>query len=232
MGSGVTALQALQRLGIAGGNPEPRKREPGIGFAGTPRGSEDAAGGILGQRIEFNLTRLLDKAEQILKESRLAVLAVAHSLETHKTLTGEDVVAVIEGQRGPFVDGRPYHLPAFLPMVEAYHEAALQAHQRHAKPEVRPSDVDELQFAPTWSSNGDGEAHLALPAGDGTPDSGQSPLPEPAGAGAERPRPPRIGVERRVLTRCVRGDSRWSSCMPFRCRRQCGRTLTRYSTFR
>ena len=187
MGSGVTALQALQRLGIAGGNPEPRKREPGIGFAGTPRGVEDAAGGILGQRIEFNLTRLLDKAEQILKDSRLAVLAVAHSLETHKTLTGEDVVAVIEGQRGPFVDGRPYHLPAFLPMMETYHEAALHAHQRHAKPEVRLPDVDELQFAPTWSSNGDGEAHLALPAGEAPATEPMPEPPEPGENGQGRP---------------------------------------------
>jgi cell division protease FtsH len=177
----VTALQALQRLGIAGGNPEPRKREPGIGFAGTPRGADDAAGGILGQRIEFNLTRLLDKAEQILKDSRLVVLAVAHALETYKTLTGDDVVSVIEGRRGPFVDGRPYHLPGFLPMMETYHEAAVQAHQRHAKPEVTLPDVEELQYAPTWASNGDGEAHPALPAGD------PAPAPEPGQNGQGRP---------------------------------------------
>jgi cell division protease FtsH len=129
----------------------------------------------------------LDKAEQILKDSRLAVLAVAHSLETHKTLTGEDVVAVIEGQRGPFVDGRPYHLPAFLPMMEAYHEAALHAHQRHAKPEVRLPDVDDLQFAPTWSSNGDGEAHVALPAGEAPATEPMPEPPEPGQNGQGRP---------------------------------------------
>jgi len=48
---------------------------------------------------------LLDRTEQILTEDRSQVLALAHALETHKTLSGEDVVAVLEHTRGPLVDG-------------------------------------------------------------------------------------------------------------------------------
>ena len=38
------------------------------------------------------------EAEAILRENRAGVLAVAHALETHKTLTGEDVEAVLDGR--------------------------------------------------------------------------------------------------------------------------------------
>ena len=41
------------------------------------------------------------------------MLAIAHALETHKTLTGEDIEAVVEGREGPLVDGRIYAEPGF-----------------------------------------------------------------------------------------------------------------------
>ncbi|MDQ3146224.1 MAG: ATPase, partial [Actinomycetota bacterium] len=58
------------------------------------------------------------------------VLAIAHALETHKTMSGEDVEAIIEGTQGPFVDGRIYHTPDFSAQVEAYHARAVAAHQQ------------------------------------------------------------------------------------------------------
>ncbi|MEZ5252127.1 MAG: hypothetical protein R2713_23835 [Ilumatobacteraceae bacterium] len=39
-------------------------------------------------------------------EHRLQVLAVAHALETHLTITGDDVMAIIQATEGPFIDGR------------------------------------------------------------------------------------------------------------------------------
>ena len=39
---------------------------------------------------------------------------IAHALETHKTLTGEDIEAVVEGREGLTVDGRVYRDPAFV----------------------------------------------------------------------------------------------------------------------
>jgi len=38
-----------------------------------------------------------------LEENRHLVLAVAHALEVTKTLTGEDIIAIVEGRKGPEV---------------------------------------------------------------------------------------------------------------------------------
>jgi cell division protease FtsH len=135
MGSGVSALPALQRLGINGGTPEDRRggRGGGVGFgAQLGQRREEPTGGVLGQRIEQNLARLLEKAHELLTEHRSRVLALAHALESHKTLTGDDVVAILEGRQGPLVDGRPYEDSSFIAELEAYHAAAVEAHQHHA----------------------------------------------------------------------------------------------------
>ena len=90
----------------------------------------------LSDRIEDNLNQLLDKAEQLLKKNRREVLALAHALETHKTLPGEDVVAVIEGQLGTIADGRPYLDDQFMQEIEQYHKACVGAHLEHRTPEI------------------------------------------------------------------------------------------------
>jgi len=92
---------------------------------------------MLADRIEGNLAGLLVKAEQILTENRAKVLSLAHALETYKTLSGEDVVAVMDGGVGPLVDGRPYRDPTKIAKIERYHEAALRAHQGHMRPDVQ-----------------------------------------------------------------------------------------------
>jgi cell division protease FtsH len=90
----------------------------------------------LGNRIEDHLSILLKEAEKILKTNRNQVLALAHALETYKTLSGEDVSAVIEGVQGSIIDGRPYRNRAFLAKIERYHKAALVAHRDHQSPDV------------------------------------------------------------------------------------------------
>ena len=52
------------------------------------------------------------------------------SLETHKTISGEDVAAIMENSVGPKVDGRIYHQAGFATTAEDYHAVALEAHQR------------------------------------------------------------------------------------------------------
>jgi cell division protease FtsH len=86
----------------------------------------------LGRRVETKLKDLYDRTGELLEQNRSAVLAVAHALETHKTVTGDDVVAIIEGREGPFIDGRQYHDPVFAAELEAYHAAALTAHKSHS----------------------------------------------------------------------------------------------------
>jgi ATP-dependent Zn protease len=87
--------------------------------------------GEFGRRIEAKLEELAERTKELLEENRRHVLAVGHALETVKTITGEDVAAIIEGTQGPLVDGRPYHDPAFIDDLEEYHRACLAAHEAH-----------------------------------------------------------------------------------------------------
>jgi cell division protease FtsH len=82
----------------------------------------------LGQRAEGHLSALAEQTGTLLTENRASVLAVGHALELHKTISGQDVVAIIAGEQGPVVDGRPYHQPGFAAELEAYHLRAVSAH--------------------------------------------------------------------------------------------------------
>jgi cell division protease FtsH len=88
--------------------------------------------GEFGKQVEAKLRELYDRTWDLLEEHRADVLAVAHVLETHKTVTGDDIAAVMEGTVGPTVDGRPYQVAGFRQMLENYHTAALRAHKEHA----------------------------------------------------------------------------------------------------
>jgi hypothetical protein len=102
--------------------------------------------GRLADRIEDNLSVLLVQAEGILRDNERHVLALAHALETHKTLSGDDVTAVLECQRGPLVDGTPYGDDAFIERLREYHQSAALAHRNHSNPEL-PMPVPEPVFA-------------------------------------------------------------------------------------
>jgi cell division protease FtsH len=82
----------------------------------------------LGRRTEAHLSSLAEQTSTLLAENRASVLAVGHALELHKTISGQDVVAIITGEQGPVVDGRPYHQPGFAAELEAYHLRAVSAH--------------------------------------------------------------------------------------------------------
>jgi ATP-dependent Zn protease len=96
---------------------------------GTDRNMFD---GEFGKQVEAKLRALYDETWDLLEEHRADVLAVAHVLETHKTVTGDDIAAVIDATVGPTVDGRDYREPAFRQMLENYHAAALRAHKDHS----------------------------------------------------------------------------------------------------
>ena len=110
-----------------------------MGAPGGGKGKDDSDKQMrmaLSDRIEENLATLLTQAEEILRENRNQVLALAHALETHKTMSGEDVAAVIEGVQGSIVDGRPYLDANFLAEIEKYHSASVVAHREHRIPDV------------------------------------------------------------------------------------------------
>ncbi len=130
MGKTVSSASASRRL---------EGSTPGGGRSNTsPVGDRGTMPGVqrLADRIEDNLSTLLVRAEEILRDNERYVLALAHALETHKTLSGEDVAAVFDGGRGPVVDGSPYADDEFIARLREYHLAAAQAHREHNQPHL------------------------------------------------------------------------------------------------
>jgi hypothetical protein len=83
---------------------------------------------------------------EYIERERHAV-AIHEALETHKTLTGEDVVAVIERHPGPFVDGRPYAEPSLIERLEDYHRKAAVAHVEHSQGALSMPEIPQPVLA-------------------------------------------------------------------------------------
>ena len=148
-------------------------REPGSGP--VVEREKDILEGELGQKMEAKLQDLLRRTEQVLKENRLEVLAVAHALETHKTVTGDDIEAIIEGRQGPLLDGRPYHTPEFARLADAYHDDALEAHRAHAAVKVPLPVLTAAYEVAAEQTTGDGSNGEVA---EGAPQEEPEPLPE------------------------------------------------------
>jgi cell division protease FtsH len=118
-----------------------------------------------GAAVDAKLQQLYEKTWELLEENRAEILAVAHALEIHKTLTGDDVTAVMEGSVGPAVDGRAYQDPGFRHMLENYHAAVVRAHKEHSGVSA-PIPVP-LPPNPLAIADGDGRAARARVPEDG-----------------------------------------------------------------
>ena len=130
MGTTVSSYSTAKRLEVG---------SPGGGAGGRLKKGQDTEGQArqaLADRIEQNLKDMLDRTEEIIQENRNDVLALAHALERHKTLSGEDVVAVLEHTRGPVVDGTPYGDAAFMYQLTDYHMTAARAHRDHSQEQL------------------------------------------------------------------------------------------------
>jgi hypothetical protein len=147
---GATFL-ALRMEGFAGmGSTLASRAITLAGITGSQMAVEDGSDRSVmdtdfGRRVEANLARLYDRTWQLLEANRFEVLAVTHALEAHRTVSGEDVVAIIEGERGPLIDGRPYHQAEFMALAEEYHQRAVAAHEGHSKVELP---------LPVWATDG------------------------------------------------------------------------------
>jgi len=84
----------------------------------------------LGKRAEARLEQLAERTGALLTENRSSVLAVGHALETHRTISGQDIDAIMRREQGPVVDGRPYAQPDFMADIEAYHASAMSMQSR------------------------------------------------------------------------------------------------------
>jgi hypothetical protein len=183
MGSTVSSFSAAQRLQVGA---------PGGGQGGWKKKGQDSETEMrrrLADRIEDNLSGMLDRTAALLRENRHHVLSLAHALETHKTLSGEDVAAVFEHGQGPFVDGRPYADAGFIRQLEEYHQAAALAHRTHSRVAMNiplpvtagvPQGAVATLEAPAFDGGGafdGGAAFGGGPAfgGGATPDGGAQP---------------------------------------------------------
>ena len=112
----------------------------------------------LGRRVEQRLGELFERTRSLIEVNRLEVLAVAHALETYRTMHGEDVIAVIDGTAGPLVDGRPYHTAEARETLEAYHREALEAHRAYGRIEVPLPVMAPFEPEAPAGGNGSGPA--------------------------------------------------------------------------
>ncbi len=116
-----------------------------------------------GKSVDAKLRELYDRTMSLLEEHRTDVLCVAHALETFKTITGEDVEAIIEGREGPNIDGSRYRDARFIEELEGYHAACAAAHWQHGGVEgtipvpVPPPPLGALAAVQPASGNGRGE---------------------------------------------------------------------------
>jgi ATP-dependent Zn protease len=151
MGRTVASHGVTQQVGIGGGGPNEDARK---------RKERDMLGQSLGGRIEAKLEELLARTEELLAQNRYEVFAVAHALETYKTITGEDVVAIIEGTEGPFIDGRRYHTEEFRHLAEDYHSKVVIAHKGRGTVDVALPALPEYAAVVEVGALGDGAAPI------------------------------------------------------------------------
>lgn len=124
MGDTLASHAVQRQFGIGGG------RGRGDGAPEDDDAEKKLLEGGLGDQIEARLTQMYDEVAQLLADNRLEVLAVAHALETHRTITGEDVTAIIDGTEGPFIDGAGYYTVEAAEQLERYHDAVLAVRKR------------------------------------------------------------------------------------------------------
>jgi cell division protease FtsH len=127
---------------------------------GTDRNVLDTA---LGKRAEARLAMLAERTGAMLTEHRVSVLAIGHALETHRTLSGQDITAIMNREQGPVVDGRPYADPGFIAELEAYH---LSSHSIHGSERSLPLPVPHPHAAPELTAIPNTTEFRATPAED------------------------------------------------------------------
>ena len=152
---------------------------------GWPPGPGDGGemmGGELGKKVEDRLSELLVRTGDLIEQSKVDVYAVAHALESHKTLSGEDVEAVIEGKASRGIDGRVYRVPQFAEIFDDYHERIASAHSNREHVTVPlPSPVEWAPELVAEVTNGNGHVAEGELEGVGADASGAADwgLPQP-----------------------------------------------------
>ncbi len=146
-----------------------------------------------GRDIDSKLKDLLARVHDLLEENRVHVLAVAHALETHKTITGDEIIAIIEGRLGLQLDGRSYHEPGAAEKLEEYHAAVVRAMRGTTRVEVALPVFNGFRpIAPAALAPASEPALTAPPPP--SPSRAAPPPPPPPPPPPSPPPPPPAGV--------------------------------------
>jgi hypothetical protein len=175
---GATALTTQMLAYYAMGDSIASRSVTLAGLRGPVQPAETGADRALfdtefGKSVEAKLKELYDRTVELLTQHRDDVLCVAYALETHKTITGDDVEAIIEGREGTNVEGARYHDPRFLEELERYHDACVAALHQHGGVEgqmpvpIPPPPVGALAAVQPASGNGRSEPHASGGQGPG-----------------------------------------------------------------
>lgn len=93
------------------------------------------------ERVEKKLKDLYLKTEKLLVKNQDLVLILAHALETHKTLNGPDVEAILRKEQGELVDGSIYKNPKVVAKIRQYHSNVVST---HSESDSTPVDLPKL----------------------------------------------------------------------------------------
>jgi hypothetical protein len=79
-------------------------------------------------QVENKLKDLYERAHTLISDNRWFLVSIAHALQTHRTISGEDIDAIYRGAQGPTLDGRLYHSEQFRHAMVPYLQQARAAH--------------------------------------------------------------------------------------------------------
>ena len=103
--------------------------------------SVSTSGKPSGNKVEKKLRDLYNKTEKLLIKNQDLVLILAHALESHNTLNGNDVESVLRREKGELIDGSLYRNPAVIKKIRKYHTDVLT---RHANSDTKPVELPNL----------------------------------------------------------------------------------------
>jgi cell division protease FtsH len=88
------------------------------------------------EQIESKLQELYARTVDLVRSHEVQIMGIAHALEQHHTINGEDINAIFTGGKGPLVDGGWYQTEEFQFLYRRYHAAAVEAHVNQTKLEA------------------------------------------------------------------------------------------------
>lgn len=119
------------------------------------------------QRVEAKLQELYQRTFELIDANRWFLAAIAHALQQHHTITGEDIDAIYKGHVGPTLDGSVYRSEGFLEQYGAYLASAQEAHEAQGQIRVLMPKFEMPSTMAGPAAGGSGSYAGAAPGAQG-----------------------------------------------------------------